>query len=206
MRRHVASISTVALTLTLTLSLACQNAAGAGRGPTTTPTPSGGYSTTQVIPSNTVGESSITATLTVSAPKLVTASSSAMALRRVGARRAIKAAPVYYITWEGTYSSKFWGVFWEETHKGLTYFDYNKVWQASRYGWDNDGYHRCGYGHGAGFSIDVLACYRHGDPSTTHITLGDEFKVSFIASGFPMSNTLQQEECINQSGRAWVCG
>jgi hypothetical protein len=120
---------------------------------------------------------------------------------------AATAATVYYRTWSQRMESLLWGIPWSETHKGLYYFNGNAVWVRSRFGWDTSGYHRCGYNSGIGFTVTVQSCWKTGDPSWvgSHMTNGDQFKVSALFHGFPISATHEMRACMYPSGYIRGC-
>ena len=159
-----------------------------------------GSTTTQVIPSDAPGESPITVTLTRSAATPVLQVSAGHATTNT-------AATVYQSAWSISFQSALWGVPWTETQKGLYYFNGSLVWQNSRgLGYDTGGFHRCGYSSGFGFSIDVQSCYKvGGDPTSGSLEFGDQFKVSFIVSGFPVSATHDMAVCAYPSGALPTC-
>jgi hypothetical protein len=115
--------------------------------------------------------------------------------------------PVYYRTFTQTMKSALWGVAWSETHKGLFFFNGTTVWLKQRLAVDNFGYHRCGYSSGAGFSVSVQSCWKTGDPSSTgyDMTLGDQFKVSAVYKGSPVSSTHEQRACVYPNGGGQPC-
>jgi hypothetical protein len=115
------------------------------------------------------------------------------------------AATIYYRTWSQRMESLLWGIAWNETHKGLFYFNGSAVWISSRYGWDTSGYHRCDYNSGFGFSISVKSCWKTGDPSWGTMTNGDQFVVSALYNGFPISATHEMRVCMNPAGSVWGC-
>jgi hypothetical protein len=173
-----------------------------------------GQTKVSVEPGSVAGESAVTTTLVTG--DAVEASdaqlqqdgglvgSNGMAL----ADAATTAATIYYFTWWQRMESLLWGIAWNETHKGGVYFNGNAVWVRSRFGWDTSGYHRCGYHSGFGFSIDVQSCWKTGDPAfagSGHLTNGDQFKVSAIVSGFPISATHEMRYCVWPSGYSNGC-
>lgn len=121
--------------------------------------------------------------------------------------QAAVAATIYYRTWSQRMESLLWGIAWNETHKGLYYFNGNAVWVRSRFGWDTSGYHRCGYNSGIGFSVNVQSCWKTGDPSWvgSRMTNGDQFKVSVLFRGFPISATHEMRACMYPSGSIVGC-
>jgi hypothetical protein len=114
---------------------------------------------------------------------------------------------IYFQEWEQKASSTFLGIGWTEKHIGGRYYSGNFVWQASRWGWDNAGYHRCGYSTGIGLAISTKSCWRTGDPSgySRPLTDGDQFSVTAFFNGFPLSNTLEIRACFDPNGGSWQC-
>ncbi len=53
--------------------------------------------------------------------------------------------------------------------------------------------------------MDVVSCYKYGDPSTSSMTLGDRFTVSVIASGFPFHYTHEMAVCPDPHGDIPTC-
>ena len=121
--------------------------------------------------------------------------------------QAAATATIYYRTWSQRMESLLWGIAWNETHKGLFYFNGSAVWIKSRYGWDTSGYHRCDYNSGFGFSISVISCWKTGDPafSGSRMVNGDQFRVSALYKGFPISATHEMRACMYPSGSVVGC-
>ncbi len=122
-------------------------------------------------------------------------------------REAAVARTIYYRTWSQRMESLLWGIAWNETHKGGYYFNGNAVWLRSRFGWDTSGFHRCGYNSGIGFSVSVQSCWKTGDPSWvgSRMVNGDQFKVSVLFKGFPISATHEMRACMYPSGSIVGC-
>jgi hypothetical protein len=120
---------------------------------------------------------------------------------------AAAAGTTYIVTWSQKTESLLWGIAWKETHKGAFYYNGNAVWVRKRFSWDTQGFHRCGYNSGFGFTIDVKSCWKTGDPSFvgSRMTNGDQFKVSVLVSGFPISATHEMRACMYPSGRLIGC-
>jgi hypothetical protein len=112
---------------------------------------------------------------------------------------------IWYRSWSATLNSALAGVAWSETQKGVYYYSGNFVWVRSRWGWDNLGWHRCGYSSGVLFTISVKSCWKQPDPSSSVLTQGDQFQVTVFFQGFPISNTIEMRTCFNPFGDIWAC-
>ena len=123
----------------------------------------------------------------------------------LGSAAVTTAATIWIRGWSQRTESLLWGIAWNETHKGSYYYNGSSVWIRSRYGWDTSGYHRCGYNSGAGFSISVKNCWKTGDPSWGQMQNGDQFEVSALFRGFPISATHEMRVCMYPSGYLTGC-
>jgi hypothetical protein len=160
---------------------------------------------TTVLSSPTPSEGPIVGTLTAAAPQPASVVTADAPPAAAGAAVAASCTIWFQPGWSLRMESLLWGIAWNETQKGAYYYGCGYVWQKSRLGWDTSGWHRCGYSSGFGFSIDVKSCYKVGDPSTSQMRLGDQFKVSAIVSGFPISATHEMAVCAGPGGGLSTC-
>ena len=192
MRRHLAAVIGLAAVV-----LALAATAGAATGPG-----AAGPSTTSFFTTGPDGLP-VFATLTTAAPQRA---GTAAVPAAAGAAAVNPECTIWFQPgWSLTMNSVLWGIAWSETQKGAYYYGCGSVWQSSRYGWDTGGFHRCGYSSGIAFSIDVQSCYKTGDPSSSTMTLGDQFKVSVFVSGFPIYATHEMAVCATPGGGLSTC-
>ncbi len=205
--------TTFVASIVVAVALVTAQAAGAGGGPPGGP-PVDTKASKQVElkgPKN-AGESPAVVTTETSDAVAVAADSLGNDASLIGSNgqklvEAAALATIYYRTWSQRMESLLWGIAWNETHKGAYYFNGRAVWVRSRFGWDTAGYHRCGYNSGIGFTVTVQSCWKTGDPSWvgSRMTNGDQFKVSVLFKGFPISATHEMRACMYPSGSIIGC-
>jgi hypothetical protein len=82
---------------------------------------------------------------------------------------------------------------WQEKHTGRFCYDGSKAWVSLNRNYS--GWHDCGISRGVGFSVENKVCSVRNDPSAysgnAKLQMYDQFKVTFIARGFPISGTCQ---------------
>jgi hypothetical protein len=125
---------------------------------------------------------------------------------------------VVKVGWEQNMHDYSWGLFWTNQQSGSYYYGCGgyhngtkyspSVWQASQFGWDNGGWHRCDTGgHQIGVTITGLGCWKAGDPSQYPNLLKefDQFKISAFFQGFPVSKTITACAGFDPYGNMYVC-
>jgi hypothetical protein len=109
----------------------------------------------------------------------------------------LTAGAVHSVSWSQT-STSILGL-WQETQKGVAYYDGAKVWSTVTYR-GYKGSHGCLYGYRYGYTITSISCSYSTPPNHQDITEIDDYRVAAIVEGSPVSWSYGQSTLIDFAG------